>query len=110
MKWIKKSNEFQDIYQKSNKIVGRFFILLYKPNHTGLEAGIVVSKKVGKAVIRNKIKRRIRAYLHVQNQRSNKNVKMIIVARKQAAEMSWNECKQDLNSLFSNLSVYEISE
>jgi len=64
-----------------------------------LQVGIVVSRKVGKAVIRNKVKRRVKSFLR------NANVilsgyRIVIIARKSAAEAGWDEMKRDLTSFF----------
>jgi len=55
-----------DLLRNSRKrVVGRFFIVvyLYAELLGGSLAGFTVSKKVGNAVVRNKVKRRIRAFL-----------------------------------------------
>jgi ribonuclease P protein component len=110
MKWLKTKKEFQKIYSQNDRVVGNFFVLLYQSNSEGFQAGIVVSKKVGKAVTRNKIKRRVRAYLRAKKQGFSTELTVLIIARKPAADMSWKECEQDLNYLLSFVSTNEASE
>jgi ribonuclease P protein component len=105
MKWLKKKKDFQEVYQNGNKLVGKFFVIIFACNSGELHAGIVVSKKVGKAVIRNKMKRRIRAYLQEKSFVLSK--KMIIIARWHSANITWKQLNQDLDALFYKLSMYE---
>jgi len=57
--------DYNKLRQSHNKIIGRFFIVVFLPEEDIKEsaAGITVSKKIGNAVVRNKVKRRIRAFL-----------------------------------------------
>ncbi len=105
MKWIKKKQDFQEIYQNGRKVVGEYFVIIFLCNSGDLKAGIVVSKKVGKAVLRNKMKRRIRAYFREKNW--NLSLKMIILTRHQSGNITWKQLNHDLDSLFEKLSIYE---
>ncbi len=64
-------------------------------------AGLVVSKKVGKAVRRNLIKRRLRAYLRKHEELASLSRDVIIIARPGCAEISWRELCEELDSLFA---------
>ena len=56
MKKIKKSNDFSSIYNNSQKIHTKYFIIFINNNKTK-RFGFVASKKTGNAVYRNRIKR-----------------------------------------------------
>lgn len=58
---IRSKKDFTDIYRKGARIRGRDFNLVFRSNDLGHgRLGVVVSKKVGPAVVRNRIKRRFR--------------------------------------------------
>lgn len=60
---IRKSSEFGEIFNKGFKINLKNFLIIKNPNDLNLRRlGISVSKKVGRAVKRNKIKRWIREF------------------------------------------------
>ena len=62
---LKTKNDYKKLAESKNKKIGKYFLIVYMTN-LGCEnprAGITVSKKVGNAVIRNKVKRRIKAVL-----------------------------------------------
>ena len=63
LKYIKKSKDFKNTMNNGYKVVGKFFIIFVLKDNSYTDSvyyGITVSKKVGKAVIRNRIKRRLR--------------------------------------------------
>ena len=56
---LKDRNDFRRIYQRGKSVANPLFILYYRPNRQlGYRVGFSVSKKVGKAVVRNRVKRR----------------------------------------------------
>lgn len=57
---IKKNSEFQKLFNKGKKVFSPNITLLYFPAKN-LAMGVAVSKKHGKAVKRNRIKRLLRA-------------------------------------------------
>jgi len=65
--------------------------------------GIVIRAKVGKAVIRNKLKRRIRAYLQQRSEHFDRSMSAIIIARDNAAEAGWAEITRDLDRSFASI-------
>lgn len=58
---VRKSQEFQSLIHQGKKAVSSSYIMYYRPK-TENEAriGISLSKKIGNAVIRNKLKRQVR--------------------------------------------------
>jgi len=63
---VKSTRVYSLLRESKQKIVGKYFIVVYMYDETITEsaAGITVSKKVGNAVVRNKVKRRIKAFLN----------------------------------------------
>ena len=59
--------------------------------------GFTITKKVGNAVVRNKIKRRFRAIIkEVLNNYLKKNYDYVIVANKKSLVMDYKELKKDV--------------
>ena len=63
--------------------------------------GISVSKKIGNAVIRNRIKRRIKGILKDLNVKSN--IEFILIAKKEINDMNYQELKYDLENSISKI-------
>jgi len=57
---IKKNADYQKLFKRGKKVFSPYVTLLYFPSST-LNMGVAVSKKHGKAVQRNRIKRLLRA-------------------------------------------------
>lgn len=71
----------------------------YLPNPDGVvRVGVVVSKKVGKAVTRNRIRRRLREALRevLRAQPPRRGFDLVVIARPVAAEASYGELKRGL--------------
>jgi len=64
--------------------------------------GIAVTKKVGNAVVRNKVKRRIKSYLHSVCNFDN-NLSLVIIAKPIASDIPWYEFKNNLDQIFLKL-------
>jgi len=98
---ITSKREYQNVYKNSKRTDGDLFVFLKKKILEDYFAvGIVVSKKVGNAVIRNKVKRRVRAFLREHEELHPTGVKLVIVAKPEAGIAIWQKIKDDLIQLF----------
>lgn len=95
---IKKNAEFQTIFKKGKSFANRQFVVycLLKEEQDYYRVGLSVSKKVGNAVVRNRIKRYIRqTFLEIHDQVSP-NMDYIIIARNPAAKLDFHETKKSI--------------
>ena len=75
-------------------------MLYARKNRTGTNrVGITVSKKLGKAVIRNRVRRRIREAYRLNEERFLPGWDIVIVARSRAVEVSFQKLSHSLLSL-----------
>ena len=102
---IKKNKEFQVILHNGKSFANRQFIVYYntKPENENFRVGISVGKKIGKAHQRNKIKRYIREYFNIHKNNFPKNINLVVIARKQTAEMGLREFEASLDHIFTKL-------
>ena len=97
--------EFQNLYKFGKKFHGRHFVASYasgRRNRTRL--GVTVSKKVGHAAIRNRIKRLSREYFRLNRHLISGNWDINITARRTAAELSSNQMFMSLKNIFEGVS------
>jgi ribonuclease P protein component len=95
---IKKNKDFQEVFKKGKSFANRQFVVyvLKKEGQDTFRIGLSVSKKLGNAVTRNRIKRYIRqAFLELQED-IHTGKDYVIIARKPAAEMDMHEVKKSL--------------
>lgn len=58
---VKKSQEFQELIHTGKKVTNHQYSLYYRPKKEEMNRiGITLSKKIGNAVVRNKLKRQVR--------------------------------------------------
>ncbi|WP_298831684.1 ribonuclease P protein component [uncultured Planococcus sp.] len=94
---IKKNKEFQQIFKKGKSFANRQFIVyVMKNEQPEFRLGLSVSKKVGNAVARNRIKRYIRQTFLELKDDLLPNADYIIIARPQAASLDFHESKKSL--------------
>ncbi len=95
---IKKNEEFQAVFNKGTSVANRQFVIymLEKEDQQEMRIGLSVSRKIGKAVVRNQIKRYIRqTFIDLKNV-LKQNMDYIIIARKPAAGLDYHETKKSL--------------
>jgi len=106
MRKIISSREYRKVYDKNYRISGALFIFLIQQNEPEefekpeCAVGIVASKKVGNAVVRNKVKRRVRAFLRENEDLLPASNRVVIIAKHRAGIAFWNEYQKDLTKLF----------
>lgn len=110
---IKKNTLFLRVYSKGTSQVNRTLAVYVLPDRKKISRlGITVSKKIGCAVVRNRVKRLIKeSYrLNEQNIKSGQNI--VVVARKTAATADFKTVNGALLHLLKkmNLLVYEDNE
>ncbi|WP_019413362.1 ribonuclease P protein component [Paenisporosarcina sp. TG20] len=95
---VKKSKEFQKIFNHGKSFANRQFVLylLPKVEQEEFRIGLSVSKKVGNAVTRNRIKRYIKQSFLELKDVINPKMDYVIIARNQAASLDFHDSKKSL--------------
>ena len=91
---LQKNRAFQYVYRKGHSAACRNLVMLLAPGRQ-LKVGFSVSKKVGKAVVRNRVKRRLRECFRPHTG-DVKTGLYVIVARPSAAEATFAELQKDM--------------
>jgi ribonuclease P protein component len=69
--------------------------------HPGSRLGITASRKVGNAVVRNRFKRRTRAWFRARRRDFAGELDLVVIARRSGASLSLQELDQRLSKLLS---------
>ena len=93
---VKKEQEFQKVFHHGNSVANRQFVVyqIDKSNQSHFRVGISVSKKLGNAVVRNRIKRLIRSVLTELKPQLQSEIDFIVIARKPVVSMNYQEIKK----------------
>lgn len=95
---VKKEKEFQKVFHQGSSKANRQFVVyvLPKKGQEHFRVGLSVGKKIGNAVTRNAIKRKIRqALLEIKSQ-IKPEIDFIIIARQPTANLTTEEIKKNL--------------
>ena len=95
---IKKNEEIQSIIKNSKKLVNKYYIVYYLKNSLSYNRYCVsVSKKIGKAHIRNLYKRRIKDIL--MKFKYNNSSDYVIILRKSILDITYDVMRDELSLL-----------
>lgn len=103
---LKKSIQFKQTYSKGNSVAGRRIVLYWHINNDeDTKVGFSVSKKVGKAVIRNRYKRMLRAcisnYLpHI------KPSNIVVIARVRIVGSTYGDLEKEMKYLLHKAKLF----
>ena len=112
MEKLKKNNDFQKVYNFGKKSYGYYSLIFFIKNNLPYNrCGFVVSKKIGNAVCRNRIKRLFREFYRCNQKNIKQGYDLIFVGKKNAGKefkvLKYQEMENDLQKIFkrSNLKV-----
>ena len=97
---LRRNSDFQQVRQNGKFYASSFVVLAFLRNELDYSRfGFVVSKRLGKAVIRNKIKRRLREAIRQRLSQIQPGFDLVFIARHPIGEASYTEIEQTLDYL-----------
>ena len=105
---LKKNYEFSRVYKKGSFFVGKFMVLYIIKNRRQINRlGLTTSKKVGKAVKRNRLRRLLRESYRVYEEFIENGYDIVFVARSTEDLPDFNTVKKEMKFLFKKLDIFD---
>lgn len=102
---MKRASEFADVRARGTSRAGRFLILstasLPGESDGRSRFGIITTKRVGHAVIRNKLRRRVREILRRHGSPLEKGLYVVLILRNRAARVDYAALERDFLKLLN---------
>ncbi len=105
---IKKTSEFSTVYNKGKRYFTKNLIVFVLDNKGGFNRlGLSISKKVGKAYIRNNWRRRLREFFRLYKEKFGMGKDIVIVVKKEAGllrkDAIWQSLENEMPTIFKKI-------
>ena len=97
---LKKNYEFNYVFKKGERYFSKYFNLVVAPAKKYPKFGFVISKKIGKAVVRNKRRRQLKEIIRAL-QGNLKVMQYVIIARPEIEDATFKDLQTELIRLLT---------
>ncbi|MED4600599.1 ribonuclease P protein component [Paenibacillus validus] len=104
---LTKREYFDKVYKHGKSSANHQFVLYYKaqPQQASFRLGVSVSKKLGNAVVRNRIRRVLKEIIRLNAPKIPGGYDLILIARKPVVEMSYREIEKSVFHVLKRASL-----
>ncbi|GAA0377991.1 ribonuclease P protein component [Bacillus horti] len=88
---LKKNEDFQRVFRRGISVANRQLVLYAYPHARtdSFRAGISISKKIGNAVVRNRLKRQLKEAIRANKQQIASGFDLVLIVRKPALDLDF---------------------
>ena len=108
---LRRKSDFSTIYNKGKSVGERYIVLFYKKNNLGYSRkAFLSSKKVGKAVVRNRARRLMRESVRQLEDRFPEGYDYIFIARNTIVNSKCADVKKSIEAAFKKAGLLQSAE
>lgn len=109
---LRRNGDFRFVFAKGKSVANRFYVIyvIRKPRQDTTRFGFSVSKKLGNAVMRNRVKRVLRESVRQHVSECTIGFDVVVIARKGAAELGTREAEPQVLRLLEKARVWKGSD
>ena len=106
---LKNNEDFNRVYRQGNSVANRQFVLywLYREDVQHIRLGVSTSKKLGKAVVRNKVRRLVKEVIRLLLPSLEPHFDIVIIARYASVGLGFEETKKSLIHLLKKAGLLQ---
>ncbi|MBN2797310.1 MAG: ribonuclease P protein component [Clostridia bacterium] len=94
---LRNTRQFNHVYKKGKSIVNKHIVMYYVKNTENYNrVGFSVSKKVGKAVVRNRVKRLLKESFRAHEEKMKQGYDIVFVARVRLKDSTYKEVEKSM--------------
>jgi ribonuclease P protein component len=103
---LKKNSDFRRLYAKGKCASNGYLVLYARRNRLGVDRlGYTVSVKLGHAVVRNRVRRRLREIYRLNEEKLSPGYDIVVVARVKAVHSRYDQLERQFLSLANKLGL-----
>ena len=108
---LKDNKQFKKIYSKGKSFANNLLVIYYMKNNLSVvRLGITVNKKVGKAVVRNRVRRLIKESYRLKEKYLAEGYDIVFVSRIRAKDATDKEISGAMHHLLKKAGLLKIEE
>lgn len=98
---LKNNREFKKVYSYGNSYANKYLVIFFIKNNLGYNrVGFSVTKKIGKSVVRNRIRRLIKEAYRLNSDKLKQGYDLVFLPRKMAVGHGFKEIESAMIHLF----------
>ena len=105
---LAKRKDFGKVYKLGRSAANRQFVVysLANPQTETMRVGVSVSKKLGGAVVRNRLRRRVKEIVRLNAHRIVPGYDLVVIVRKPVLDQSYAEMENSLKHVFKRAGLW----
>ncbi len=108
---LKKNFQFRIVYNRGKSASNKYLVLYVLKNGSDQNRiGFSVSKKVGKSVVRNRVRRLIKESYRLTEEDVQKGLDLVFIARATSCDCSYDDISKSVNYLLKRLNCLSLNK
>ncbi len=105
---LKRRNDFRRVFRAGSSVANRQFVLytFTRVDDGVTRVGISISRKVGKAVVRNRVKRLVKEVIRKWVDQIHPHLDLVFIARNPVVGLNYKEVESSLRHVMKRANVF----